>query len=275
MTERLNPDDDATAPMPPLGGPIGHGRVTKVNLLPTEIGRQRRSHHMAVISLGVLGIYLIALTAVYIAKTNAVAQALAERDAAEQQVAVLQAEVSELAEYQTLVDDIEAREALLTTAMSDELSWARIFGDLALSFSRDASLTEVQAVTAVEEEAVDGEITETEAEPETDTETDTEPDTDAEIEPGSDLEPDADVDDDTSVAQITFTGYSVEEFAPGVAEVLSNFAEAEGFFDSYLTTAVEEERGDSLVTGFEGRVELNDQAYTRRYDDGLPEESLQ
>lgn len=273
MTERLNPDDDATAPMPPLGGPIGHSRVTKVNLLPAEIGRQRRSHQMAVISLGVLGIYLIALTAVYIAKTNAVAQALAERNAAEQQVAALQAEVSELAEYQTLVDDIEAREALLTTAMSDELSWARIFGDLALSFSRDASLTEIQAVTAVDEDAVDGEITETEAEPEPDT--DTEPDADAEIESGSELEPDADVDDDTSVAQITFTGYSVEEFAPGVAEVLSNFAEAEGFFDSYLTTAVEEERGDALVTGFEGRVELNEQAYTRRYDDGLPEESLQ
>lgn len=273
MTERLNPDDDATAPMPPLGGPIGHGRVTKVNLLPAEIGRQRRSHQMAVISLGVLGIYLIALTAVYIAKTNAVSQALAERDAAEQQVAVLQAEVSELAEYQTLVDDIAAREALLTTAMSDELSWARIFGDLALSFSRDASLTEIQAVTAVEEDAVDGEITETEAEPASDT--DTEPDADAEIEPGSELEPDAAVDDDTSVAQITFTGYSVEEFAPGVAGVLSNFAEAEGFFDSYLTTAVEEERGDALVTGFEGRVELNEQAYTRRYDDGLPEESLQ
>lgn len=269
MTEPLNPDDDATAPMPPLGGPIGHDRVAKVNLLPAEIGRERRHQQIAVLSLGVLGIYLIALTAVYIAKNNAVADALAERDAADRRVTLLQAEVDELVEFQVLVDDIEARESLLTTAMIDEVSWARVFGDLALSFSRDSSLTEVQAVATVDEAALEGDITEPETEPET--ETATEPAT----APEPDLEPEAEVEPDTSVAQVTFTGYSVEEFAPGVAEVLANFAEAEGFFDSYLTTAVEEERGDTLVTGFEGRVELNERAYTRRYADGLPEESLQ
>jgi hypothetical protein len=173
-----------------------------------------------------------------------------ERDAADRRVAVLRSDLDELSEFQTLVDDIDARESLLTAAMDDELSWARVFGDLALSFSRDSSLTEIQAVTA-EDAAPEGDIAAADADPEP--------------------EPDA----DTSVAQVTFTGYSVEEFAPGVAEVLADFAEAEGFFDSYLTTAIEEERGDSEVTGFEGRVELNDKAYTRRYEDGLPEESLQ
>jgi hypothetical protein len=251
VTERLNLDDDATAPIPPPeGAPIEGGRVAKVNLLPPEIERERRRHQIALISLGVLGIYLIALMAVYVAKSNAVADALAERDAADRRVAVLQSDLDELSEFQTLVDDIDARESLLTAAMDDELSWARVFGDLALSFSRDSSLTQIQAATA-EDAAPEGDIAAADADPEP--------------------EPDA----DTSVAQVTFTGYSVEEFAPGVAEVLADFAEAEGFFDSYLTTAIEEERGDSEVTGFEGRVELNDKAYTRRYEDGLPEESLQ
>jgi len=249
VTERLNPDDDATAPMPPpVGAPIEAGRVAKVNLLPPEIERERRRHQIALVSLGVLGIYLIALTAVYVVKSNAVADALAERDAADRRVAMLQSDLDGLSEFQTLVDDIAARESLLTTAMDEELSWARVFGDLALSFSRDSSLTQIQAVTA-EDAVPEGEVVDADAEP----------------------EPDA----DTSVAQVSFTGYSVEEFAPGVAEVLANFAEADGFFDSYLTTATEEERGESEVTGFEGRVELNDKAYTRRYEDGLPEESLQ
>jgi hypothetical protein len=55
--------------------------------------------------------------------------------------------------------------------------------------------------------------------------------------------------------------------------VLSRFDDADGFFDSYLTTAAEEERGDSEVTNFVGRVRLDGDAYTHRYDDGLPEEN--
>lgn len=278
MTERIHSDDDATTPLPPPDGPptfgASSGYVARVNLLPAEIVRQRRWRQIGLASVGVLAVYVVALAAFYVVKTSEAADALQERTTAERRVAMLQAEVEELSQYQTLVDDIDARETLLTTAMDEELSWARVFGDLALAFSRDASLTQVDAAATVEEPQ-DGQIV-----PPTDTQdaTDTQ---DGAAEQSSEVpepEPDVaelDVDDSEPVAQVVFTGYSIKEFAPGVAEVLANFAEAEGFFDSFLTTAVDEERGDSEVTTFEGRVELDDRAYTRRYDDGLPETGIQ
>jgi hypothetical protein len=77
------------------------------------------------------------------------------------------------------------------------------------------------------------------------------------------------------VGQIQFTGYSVDRVAPGVQEVLLRITEGEGLFDSYLVTTAEEERGGELVTNFEARVDLNDEIRTHRYDDGLPQESIE
>lgn len=244
-TERLDDDQDETARTDRLDtASVG---VARVNLLPPEIARERRTQRVAAVSVGVLVAYLGALGALYALKLGDVADARDERDTAAAAVAGLQTELETLAEFQTLADDIQTREALLTAAMADELSWARVFGEFALSFSRDASLTDVQAVTANSEQVAAG----------------VDPTTAEELPQG------------TPVGQITFTGYSIERVAPGVQEVLSEITEADGFVDSYLTTTTNEERGGKQVTNFEGRVELDDNVQTRRYDDGLPQETIQ
>jgi hypothetical protein len=223
--------------------------AARVNLLPPELAVERRRRTIAMFALGLLGAYVLGLGGVYALKVGNVNDARAERDRTEQQVAVLRDEVDSLNEYQDLLDTVENRETLLSGAMDGELSWARILGDLALTFDRQASLI-----------AVIGQSTATDA-------------------VGAGGSAPTVVEEDTfdlgePVAQVEFTGYSVDRFAPGVEEVLAKFDDTTGFYDSFLATAGEEQRGSTDVTNFFGRVQIDDGAYTHRYDDGLPEENL-
>ncbi|MBW3603413.1 MAG: hypothetical protein KY460_00660 [Actinobacteria bacterium] len=247
MTESFEPLDDETSELPPAGGAEATPPMARVNLLPAEVGIERRRRQIAVFALGVLAAYLVGLMGVYALKVGHVNSARAERDATEREVMVLRAEVASLNEFQNLLDTVQNRETLLIAAMEGELSWARILGDLALSFDRQSSLTALDGASTASDAAVtDGEA--------------------ILLEDGLDLgEP---------VAQVDFTGYSVDRFAPGVEEVLAKFDDTIGFDDSYLATAGDEERGGTEVTNFIGRVQIDDRAYTHRYDDGLPEENL-
>jgi hypothetical protein len=248
VTERLIVDADDTEPLGrPAGVPSG---VARVNLLPPEIARERRLQRIAATSVGLLIAYLCALGVIYVLKVGDVTDAREQRDRVTGEVAALQAELETLAKYRTLTDDINEREALLTAAMADELSWARVFGELALSFSDDASLTQAQATTAGSQEG-------------------------AAPAPAPEPAEDDQQDEDAPVGQVTFTGYSVQRIAPGVEEMLQQLDEGDGFVDSYVLTTADEERGGEQITGFEARVDLNTEVHTHRYDDGLPQESIE
>ncbi len=245
MTESMEPlADDVTEPSFAVETTTSTW-TARVNLLPAEIAIERRRRRIAQFTAGLLVLYVLALGVLYVLKVGDVDDARAERDETERQVALLRTEVESLGKYQKLLDTVENRETLLTAAMDKELSWARILGDLALSFDRQASLIGLTGIAT--DTGVDGDATVGDEE--------------------------AVFDLGEPVAKVDFTGYSVDRFAPGVEEVLATFDDAKGFHDSYLSTAGEEERGDSTVTNFIGRVQLDDRAFTHRYDDGLPEES--
>ena len=254
MTERLNVDADETAPIERPNEVPNRFRVARVNLLPPEFARERRHRRVAAAGFGLLALYVLALGVVYVLKLDAVSEARAERDATQREVTTLRAEAESLREFQLLATQLETRESLLTAAMTDEISWARVLGDLALTFSRQSSLIQVAAVTVGSDAAVAGGAATTPVAASTE---------DGEPAPG------------TPVAQVSFGGYSIERFAPGVEDVLANFRGEELFVKPFLASAVEEERGDEEVTAFEGRVDLSDEVYTHRYDEGLPEESVQ
>jgi len=207
--------------------------TARVNLLPKEIEQRARARRASSWAIGAVAAYAALLTLLYIAKLSDVQSARDDRDAAAQQVAALQQELSTLQEYAELDRQLAARNALLRDAMAQEISWARVFNDLSLTFPPSSSLT---ALTAASTPA------------------------DA---------PEATVG---AVGNLTFDGYSVERYAPGVERVLVKFDEVTTFFNSYLTTAGELERGDTEVTSFAGTVQLNEEAYTGRYADGLPPE---
>jgi len=249
---QFEPTDDETAELIAFESEGGYDRMrtAQVNLLPSSVLVERQQRRVALYSLGILAAFLVGLAAVYALQASQVNDARADRDRVEREVVVLRAEVESLAKYQELLDTVDNRETLLTAAMENEVSWARVLGDLALQFDRQASLIGVNAAST-EPDAANPQATTT-------------PDVDAGV-----------FDLGEPVAQIEFTGYSIDRFAPGVEDVLKKFDDAVGFNGAYLSTAGEEERGTEEVINFVGEVQIDDRAFTHRYDDGLPEESLQ
>ncbi|QBI21523.1 hypothetical protein ER308_19410 [Egibacter rhizosphaerae] len=209
----------------------------RVNLLPKDLFEQARARRVARGSYVGLAVFVLALAGVYGHGWNQVRLAEEEREAAQAEVSQLQAELAELEEYRELAERLDARNQTLATAMSDEISWARILNDLALTFPSDSSLLSLDTMANDVEEPEEGEI-----------------------DPGH------------SVGEMTVTGYSIEEYAPGVESVLIDFESARGFFNSYLQTATADERADSEITTFSGTIDLDDDARTGRYTDGLPAE---
>lgn len=214
----------------------------RVNLLPREIEERARARRTTSWVIGGVAAYAALLGLLYIAKIGDVNAAREERDSAEATVAELEQELASLEEFAELDRQVNARNRLLAAAMGEEISWARVFNDLALTFPPSSSLVSLEAAA---EDAATGGTTATPA-------------------------PDGTGD---SVAGLTFQGYSVERYAPGVERVLVRFDEVETFFNTYLSEAAEEPRGDTEVIGFGGTIQLNDEAYTRRYADGLPPET--
>lgn len=212
--------------------------TARVNLLPPEIAQRARARKTSGWAIGAVAAWTALLVLLYVAKLNDVRDAEEDRDDAAAQVAVLEAQLAELQEFAELDAQLSAQNRLLAAAMEDEISWARVLNDLSLTFPASSSLLSLQA-------AMTGNPTD----------------------PA--VAPDA---DSSSIATVTFAGYSVERYAPGVERVLVKFDEVETFFNSYLSTAQEAVRGDTEVTTFGGTVQLNDSAFTGRYVDGLPPE---
>jgi hypothetical protein len=212
----------------------------RVNLLPPELATKRRARRITHITFVGLAAWLAVLGSLFVAKTAQVDDARAERDAAQTQVQVLEQQVAALDEYRVLAAQLDARGALLTASMSEEVSWARILNDLSLAFPADASMTTLDATLAAAVEPVAGEISPAEA-----------------------------------VGDVAFNGYSVERLAPGVEGVLIDFANARGFVNTYLTTASLQEKAETEVTDFNGSVRLDENARTGRYAEGLPTEVSQ
>lgn len=212
----------------------------RVNLLPREIAERARVRRSASWTIAGVAAFAAVLGLLYLAKLGQINEAEDERDQAQAEVTQLQAELATLQEFAELDREVKARNQLLAAAMATEISWARTLNDLALTFPASSSLTELDAsmvgVAGVEGASVDENVSA------------------------------------AAIASLRFAGYSVERYAPGVERVLLKFSDVGMFFNSYLAQAATELRGDTLVTGFNGSLELSEDARTNRYAEGLPPE---
>jgi Tfp pilus assembly protein PilN len=208
----------------------------RVNLLPREVAAKRAERRTATISFALVALFALLLGGLYLLKLNEIQQAEEERDEVQAEVSRLEAEVASLEQFRQLADELEARNALLAAAMANEISYARVLNDLSITFPASSSLRSLQ-LSALDPTA-----------------------TEAQIGTGG------------AVAALSYDGYSVERFAPGVEAVIVEFDKVRSFFDTYLGSAQLEDIEDTEVTAYQGTVQLNDEAYTRRYADGLPEE---
>lgn len=215
-----------------------------VNLLPPEYAKRATERRRGVLTiLGVI-VVVAGLGGLYYLKTQSVEAARERRDAAVAEVSRLTAEVAALSEFASLASDLDAGNTLLAAAMAQEVSFARLLNDVALAFPSTSSLvTLAGGINA-------GAGVPSAAPPPT---------------PGTFSSGDG-------IATITFSGYSVERFAPGVETVLIEFARIRNITSDYLETAAGADIGDVPVTNFNGRATLGSGAFTNRYADGLPED---
>lgn len=210
-----------------------------VNLLPQEIDTERRVRRRATLSAIGVVVFIAVLGGLYVHKLDQVREAEQARDEAATEVANLEQELAQLQEYRELADLLDARNAVLADAMSDEVSFARGLNDLALAFPASASMEslDIALVEGDNESTEDGVIT-----------------------------------FGTPVAQVDYTGYSTERYAPGVETVLIEFDRVSPLFNVYMNNAAAEERGSTEVINFNGTAAMDETARTGRYDDGLPAE---
>lgn len=223
-----------TQPRRDTEGPTGG--YAHVNLLPPEHAQRKRVERAMRLSAVGLALWLAVLGGAHWYKSGEVEAARTERDVAQAEVTTLQTRVAELEPYRQLAAELEARNTLLAFAMEEEVSWAQVLNDLSLTFPADSSLLTLTATTE-QPEVGEGEV-----------------------------------DRGPSVASVAWTGYSVERYAPGVETTLIDFSEVRNFFGTFLSSA---DRGlieETEVTNFNGSVQLDEEARTHRYDDGLPPE---
>lgn len=207
----------------------------RVNLLPSSIKDRERSRR-ANLALGVVVLAFVGvLVFVFLMKQGAVEQAVVERDDAQAEVNELTAQVQALAAFQSLADELAAGNALLTTAMGDEIAVARVLNDVSLSLPGTASLTSL-TLSRDDVAATAGEV---------------------------------DLGD--SIANLLLAGYSIERYAPGVEGVLLQFDQVNGLVLTYLNTAAAAEIASVGVTSFDANGLLTEEIYTDRYLEGLPE----
>ncbi len=218
----------------------------RVNLLPREIEERARTRRTAGFTIGAVAAFAAVLLLVYLAKLGDLNQAREERDRAQQTVAELNDEKASLQEFAELDRLVNARNQLLASALASEISWASVLNNLALTFPGNSSLVTLEANLEGVQAAGDG---------------------------GAAAQQAADPTPGRSVADVSFEGYSVDEYAPGVERVLLKFSDVAMFFNAYLAEAGDEKRGDTVVTRFSGTLQVNNDARTGRYVEGLPPEA--
>lgn len=115
--------------------------VRRISLLPREIaaGRvQRRQTAGVFVGVGALAALLLALWA---AKAAQVSDEKQEADDAEQEVATLQAQRTQLAGANTLATEVAQREAQFRAVLADDIAWPKLFNEVATVIPNDVWLT--------------------------------------------------------------------------------------------------------------------------------------
>jgi len=221
--------------------------TARVNLLPPELARRERVRRINFLVMALVALYLVGLALLYTMKVGQVQAARDGRDREQEVVTALQADLARLEEFRQLAETLDEREDLLILAMGTEVSFAGVLNDLSLSLPSSSSLRTL-TIALEDPTAAPGGSVGTPAPPPTRVEQGALP----------------------SIGTLTFEGYSVERFAPGVESVVLQVDEVESITGAFVQQAQTELIGPTEVTSFSGVADLDQSAYTGRYAEGLP-----
>jgi Tfp pilus assembly protein PilN len=168
----------------------------------------------------------------YLVQLNRVGDARERLEAEEARVAELEAEVAELQEFQDLESRRDAADTLLATAFGNEVSFAGVLQDIAAVYPTDAQLETLTVALTADPAPQLGAVR-------------------------------------VPIGLITATGATLQGHAPGVERLLLELGKVASFSNVFFSNSTQSEEG---IAAFTVDVDLGEEARTRRYADGLPEE---
>jgi Tfp pilus assembly protein PilN len=119
----------------------GVGSVPRVNLMPPEIAESARMRQVQlVMGLGVL-VAVVIVALLYMHEHSKVSAAKSQLTAAQDAEAGLNSKLASLASVRQTLADVQAKQALLTSAMGGEVRWSGVLSDLSLRIPHNVFLT--------------------------------------------------------------------------------------------------------------------------------------
>jgi Tfp pilus assembly protein PilN len=116
----------------------------RVNLMPPEIAEAARFRQVqALLGAGLL-LVVVVVGALYLNAHKGVSTARGELSQAQAQQTSLQAKLAQLATVQQTIDEVQAKQALLATAMGTEVRWSFMLNNLAFRMPSNVWLTKLQ-----------------------------------------------------------------------------------------------------------------------------------
>ena len=199
--------------------------LPRVNLLPPEIAETARFRR---ITYGLGGGLLCAVGVVallFVAASSAVSEAGTEVETATAQNTALQAETARFADVQAVYGRAAAAQAMLTTAMGEEVRYSQYLNDLSLTVPENVWVKNV-TFAQVPAPAVAGSTT-----------------------PG--------------IGTVTFTGVGFKH--DDVAVWLDSLAKQKGYVNPYFTTSTRAPLGNRKIVNFTSTVTMTSEALSGRY----------
>ena len=209
-------------------GVVAPATLPSVNLMPAEIAEAARFRRFQLaMGAAVVGAVVI-VGALYVHGKSAVSSAQAQKTQAEAAQAAAQQELNGLQGVSDIYKQVADHEAMLTTAMGDEVDWSTYLSDLSLRIPDHVWLTNLA-------------LTQTGAAP---------------VATGTPTAP-------TGIATITFGGTAFSH--DDVATWLDMLAKEKGFANAYFSNSTKGLIGKKPVVNFQSSVDVTDAAKSNRF----------
>ena len=124
--------------------------MSQVNLLPPELRQQLVTRRTTTLVAGVGLIVLAVIGFVYFIQTMNLSRAQSDLTAQQQVNGQVQAQISDLSKYSSLQAELQAKQTLVKTVFTNEISWSGVLLDVSRAIPVEAYLTSLTGqVTAV------------------------------------------------------------------------------------------------------------------------------
>ena len=215
--------------------------MRRIDLLPAKYAERRKERRNVMVTIVAGALVLLLLVAYYFKLGSDVSSAKDELSQIQAQNQALEAQIAELQQFAELETEVKTKEAALATVMAGDVDWPALLTELAMVVPADVWLTSFTASAGT---------------------------TEGSAQVGTEGNP-VRISDEAPVGRIQFSGSALT--MPGVAEWLIRLGTVNKFSAIWLNSATKAQGTEGAeIVNFESTLELNQKAYSQRFQEGTP-----